>query len=91
MQLMEKLLFKIARKWVADNGSERTFSDSTVNRSRTGDKISLARHDKGLSTVINHLNKDASGNPLSAPMKASVTQMRKWDSRSQQRTLLKEI
>lgn len=68
---------------LSDNGSERTFSDSTVNRSRTGDKISLARHDKGLSTVINHLNKDASGNPLSASMKASVTQMRKWDSRSQ--------
>lgn len=68
---------------ISDNGSERTFSDSTVNRSRTGDKISLVRHDKGLSTIINPSNKDASGKPLSASMKASLTQIRKWDSRSQ--------
>lgn len=68
---------------ISDNGSERTFSDSTVNRSRTGDKISLLRHDKGLSTVINPSDKDASGKPLSASMKASLTQIRKWDSRSQ--------
>ncbi len=66
-----------------DNSPERMFSDSTVNKSRTGDKTSLTRHDQGLSTIINPINKDASGKPLSTSMKSTITQLRKWDIRSQ--------
>jgi transcription initiation factor TFIIB len=36
-----------------------------------------------LSTVINPLNKDASGKPLSTSMKSTIERLRTWDSRSQ--------
>jgi transcription initiation factor TFIIB len=67
---------------VSNTGSERVFSDSTVNKSRTGDGTSLTRHDQGLSTIINPINKDSSGNPLSSSMKTSLKRLRVWDSRS---------
>ena len=67
---------------ISDNGSERMFSDSTVNKSRAGDKTSLTRHDQGLSTIINPINKDASGKPLSPSMKSSLSQLRKLNNRS---------
>jgi len=67
---------------VSNFGPERRFSDDTTNKSRTGDRISLTRHDQGLSTIINPINKDASGNPLSASMKTSLKRLRIWDSRS---------
>jgi len=67
---------------ILDSGPERMFSDTSVNKSRTGDRTSLTRHDQGLSTIINPLNKDASGKPLSASMKASLNQLRKLNSRS---------
>ena len=63
-------------------GPERTFSDSNSNKSRTGDRTSLTRHDQGLSTIINPINKDSSGNPLSTSMKSSIKRLRIWDSRS---------
>jgi len=40
-------------------------------------------HDKGLSTVINPANRDATGKPLSSSMKSTITRLRTWDSRSQ--------
>ena len=67
---------------VSNMGSERVFSDSTVNKSRTGDGTSLTRHDQGLSTIINPINKDSSGNPLSSSTKTSLKRLRIWDSRS---------
>jgi len=67
---------------ISDNGSERVFSDSTVSKSRTGDRTSLTRHDQGLSSIINPINKDASGKPLSSSMKSSLSQLRKLDGRS---------
>jgi len=67
---------------VSNLGSERVFSDSTVNKSRTGDGTSLTRHDQGLSTIINPINKDSSGNLLSSSMKTSLKRLRVWDSRS---------
>ncbi|KFM18766.1 Transcription initiation factor IIB protein [Marine Group I thaumarchaeote SCGC AAA799-P11] len=67
---------------ISDNRPERMFSDSTVNKSRTGDRTSLTRHDQGLSTIISPINKDSSGNPLSASMKTSLKRLRVWDSRS---------
>jgi transcription initiation factor TFIIB len=67
---------------VSDSGPERTFSDNTTNKSRTGDRTSLTRHDRGLSTIINPINKDSAGNPLSSSMKSTLKRLRVWDSRS---------
>jgi len=77
----QKCGFVIDEK-ISDNGSERIFSDSSVSKSRTGDRTSLTRHDNGLSSIINPINKDASGKPLSSSMKSSLSQLRKLDSRS---------
>jgi len=48
-----------------------------------GGPTSLTIHDMGLSTVINPLNKDATGRPLTASMRATINRLRTWDSRSQ--------
>ncbi len=61
----------------------RSFSDDSINRERTGSGTSLAIHDKGLSTVINPTNRDATGKPLSNSMKMTLNRLRIWDSRSQ--------
>jgi len=61
----------------------RSFADDRVNRERTGVGTSLAIHDKGLSTIINPTNKDATGKPLSNAMKNTLKRLRTWDSRSQ--------
>ena len=73
--------FVITEK-VDNQGPERTFSDNNANKSRTGDKTSLTRHDRGLSSIINPINKDSAGNPLSASMKSSIKRLRIWDNRS---------
>lgn len=67
---------------VSDSGPERIFSDNTTNKSRTGDRTSLTRHDQGLSTIINPINKDSAGNTLSSSMKYTLKRLRIWDSRS---------
>ncbi|MBS1268302.1 MAG: Transcription initiation factor IIB [Nitrosopumilus sp.] len=67
---------------ISDASPERIFSDSNPNKSRTGDRTSLTRHDQGLSTIISPINKDSTGKPLSSSMKSSLSQLRKLDSRS---------
>lgn len=67
---------------VNDSRPDRMFANSATNKSHTGDKTTLTRHDRGLSTMINPFDKDSSGNPLSASMKSSLKRLRKWDSRS---------
>ncbi|HKU32364.1 MAG TPA: TFIIB-type zinc ribbon-containing protein [Candidatus Nitrosotalea sp.] len=70
---------------VEDSGPERhSFSkEEHENRTRTGVPMSLAMHDMGLATIIGYDNKDATGKPLSASMKSTITRLRTWDSRSQ--------
>ena len=83
-QFCGKCGYVISEK-VDESGPERK-SYSTpggIDTSRTGAPTSLTRHDKGLSTVINPANRDASGKPLSASMKSTITRLRTWDSRSQ--------
>ncbi len=46
------------------------------NLTRTGAPTSLTIYDMGLSPVINSLNKDASGKPLSASVKSSIERLR---------------
>ena len=65
----------------------RSFSkEGGADPTRTGAPTSLTMHDRGLSTVIGAVNKDATGKPLSANMKSSIERLRTWDSRSQAHT-----
>lgn len=68
-----------------ESGPEwRSFqTESGANPARTGAPSSLLMHDMGLSTVINPINKDATGKPLSTSMKSTIERLRTWDSRSQ--------
>jgi transcription initiation factor TFIIB len=61
----------------------RSFTTDEVNnsRSRTGMPTSLARHDKGLATIIGRANKDASGQVLDAAMRTTMERLRTWDFR----------
>jgi transcription initiation factor TFIIB len=69
---------------IEESGPEhRIFLDGGPDRSRTGDATSLRRHDRGLATIINPSNKDASGKSLSASMKMTIGRLRTWDSRTQ--------
>jgi len=83
-QFCSKCGYVISEK-VDESGPERK-SYSTpggIDTTRTGAPTSLTRHDKGLSTVINPANRDATGKPLSSSMKSIITRLRTWDSRSQ--------
>ncbi len=82
-QFCSKCGFVISEK-VDESGPERrSFSTQGVDTARTGAPTSLTMHDRGLSTVINPANKDATGRPLSSSMKSTITRLRTWDSRSQ--------
>ncbi len=83
-QFCGKCGFVISEK-VDESGPERrSFStQGGVDTTRTGAPTSLTMHDRGLSTVINPANKDATGRPLSSSMKSTITRLRIWDSRSQ--------
>jgi transcription initiation factor TFIIB len=63
----------------------RSFTTDEVNnsRSRTGMPTSLARHDRGLATIIGRANKDASGQVLDAAMRTTMERLRTWDFRTQ--------
>lgn len=61
----------------------RNFIDRGTDNSRTGDGTSLRRHDRGLSTIINPLNKDSTGKQISSFMKNTIGRLRIWDSRTQ--------
>ena len=70
---------------IQESGPEwRSFTqDEHGDRARAGAPTSLTMHDMGLATVINPINKDASGKPLTATMKNTIERLRTWDSRSQ--------
>jgi len=63
----------------------RSFTTDEANntRSRTGMPTSLARHDKGLATIIGRTNKDASGHKIDAAMRTTMERLRTWDFRTQ--------
>ena len=68
-----------------ESGHEwRSFTqDEHGSKVRAGAPTSLTMHDMGLSTIINPINKDASGRPLTTTMKSTIERLRTWDSRSQ--------
>ena len=67
-----------------DSGPEwRSFSkEGGTDPTRTGAPTSLAIHDRGLATIINPINRDSTGKPLTSVMKNSIERLRTWDSRS---------
>ena len=83
-QFCAKCGFVVSEKADASGPEWRSFQkDGGSDPARTGAPSSLTIHDMGLSTVINPLNKDASGKPLAASMKSTIERLRTWDSRSQ--------
>ena len=60
----------------------RSFLDDKTNKARTGAGTSLTVHDYGLATVINPINRDSVGKPLSYSMKKTLKRLRIWDRRS---------
>ncbi|MBS7610357.1 transcription initiation factor IIB [Candidatus Bathyarchaeota archaeon] len=67
-----------------DNGPEwRAFSaEERDSRSRVGVPLSFSIHDKGLSTVIEQVNKDALGRELPLHTRIEMLRLRKWQIRS---------
>ncbi len=67
-----------------DNGPEwRAFTAEERNaRARTGAPMTLTIADRGLSTVIDWQNRDASGRALASNTRAAIYRMRKWHIRS---------
>ncbi len=59
-----------------------TFEESDKN-SRTGGPTSLARHDKGLATIIGATDKDAGGRKIDNSTRSNFERLRTWDSRIQ--------
>lgn len=69
---------------VLDEGPEwRAFTRQEKQmRSRVGTPSSLSVHDKGLSTVIDKVNKDAFGRQLPASTRLQMLRLRKWQIRA---------
>jgi transcription initiation factor TFIIB len=53
---------------------------------RTGMPTSLARHDRGLATMVGSEDKDASGHKIDAAMRFTMNRLRTWDFRIQAHT-----
>jgi transcription initiation factor TFIIB len=83
-EFCSKCGFVISEKTQASGPEWRSFQkDGGSDPTRTGAPSSLTIHDMGLSTVINPINKDASGKPLSTSMRSTIERLRTWDNRSQ--------
>ena len=74
----------VASDHTADTGPEwRAFTAEEKNaRTRTGAPMTLTMADKGISTMIDWRNKDASGRTLKSSTRAAMYRMRKWHIRS---------
>ena len=83
-QFCGKCGYVTSEKLQASGPEWRSFQkDGGSDPARTGAPSSLTIHDMGLSTIINPQNRDATGKPLTASMKSTITRLRTWDSRSQ--------
>ena len=74
----------VASERTADRGPEwRAFTAEERNaRARGGAPVTLTIADKGISTMIDWRNKDASGKALTSTTRAAMYRMRKWHIRS---------
>ena len=74
----------VVKENVIDEGPEwRAFTrEEKQERSRVGTPFSLSVHDKGLSTVIDRVNRDAFGRELPASTRLQMLRLRKWQIRA---------
>lgn len=74
----------VLREQVIDEGPEwRAFTqEEKAQRSRVGTPISYSVHDKGLSTVIDRVNRDAFGRELPVATRLQMLRLRKWQIRA---------
>ena len=71
---------------VANSEYETRMFANDLNKQRTGSSITLAKHDMGLSTVINSADIDARGNTLSPIMKSTLKRLRMWQRQTGKNT-----
>jgi len=74
----------VVHERVMDEGPEwRAFTrEEKEERSRVGTPISYSVHDKGLSTVIDRVNRDAFGRELPTATRLQMLRLRKWQIRA---------
>ena len=64
------------------NPEWRAFTAEEQNEKvRTGAPTSLAKHDRGLATIISKTGRDASGQKLDTAMYSTYKRLRRWDNR----------
>jgi transcription initiation factor TFIIB len=74
----------IAERIEESNQQWHIFSAGELSReTRTGAPSTLARHDRGLYTVIGQSNRDAAGIRIDYLMHSRMQRIRKWDHRTQ--------
>jgi transcription initiation factor TFIIB len=67
---------------IHQEGRASTFEEAN-KKARTGAPSSLARHDRGLATIIGRSDKDASGQKIVNSTRSTFERLRTWDSRIQ--------
>ncbi|SHO46224.1 putative transcription initiation factor TFIIB [Nitrosotalea sinensis] len=67
---------------VEELGSDKLQTEDYNTSTRTGLGSALSIHDKGLSTIIGNVDRDAAGNSISTSMKYTFNRLRTWDTRS---------
>jgi transcription initiation factor TFIIB len=74
----------VVKERVIDEGPEwRAFTrEEKDERSRVGTPLSYSIHDKGLSTVIDRVNRDAFGRELPISTRLQMLRLRKWQIRA---------
>lgn len=74
----------VVKEDVMDEGPEwRAFTrEEKDSRSRVGTPTSYSIHDKGLSTVIDRVNRDAFGRELPVATRLQMLRLRKWQIRA---------
>ena len=74
----------VTKDSVMDKGPEwRAFTnDERKDRERTGGPVSFSRDDKGLSTIIYHINRDAHGRKLPISKRLTMLRLRKLQLRT---------
>ena len=74
----------VIQEKIIDEGPEwRSFTpEEKIEKSRVGIPSSYSVHDKGLSTTISRVNRDAYGRKLPYPAKLQMWRLRKWQKRS---------
>ena len=68
---------------IIDMGPERRAftNEQKMKRARTGAPLTLMCHDKGLSTIIDRRDQDASGRSLPTKQRPQIYRLRKWQQR----------